>query len=73
MSSPRTLEAMSRQGVYIDDLRRVTKEGMKKLVKEKYGSADEDTVGTYFEHFKKKREERIALILEVAFHVHAPE
>jgi hypothetical protein len=59
---------MSRQGIFQEDLRRVTKEGMKKLVKEKYGHADEEAVNTYFEHFQDKRKKRIALILDVKAH-----
>ena len=67
VSTPRSMEALKRQGMMISELKKLSREEVKQIVIEKYGKKikDEKIMDLYEKHFEDRREMKLKLLLEV--------
>lgn len=67
VSSPRSIEAMRRQGMVQQELQKMSREQIAQMVGEKYGKKIEDKkiMDLYEKHFEERRQMKVKLLLEV--------
>lgn len=67
VNSPRSLQAMSRQGIRLNELKKFNKEEIRQLVQERFNKKIEDkaVMDMYEKHLDERREMKLKLLKEV--------